>query len=145
MISIRSELPGTGPGEPRFVCDKVVALKKILLADDDPAIRLLVNATLRSDQYQIIEASDGQEALTLARREHPDLILLDVSMPKVDGFEVCRRLKEDPSTAEIRIIMLTGHTLDADRQAGAALGADGYFTKPFSPLALLDRIADVLQ
>ena len=116
-----------------------------MLADDDPAIRLLVNATLRSDEYEIIEARDRPETLTLARTEIPDLILLDVGMPRIDGFEVCRRLKDDPVTAPIRIIMLTARTQEEDRQHGASVGADGYFTKPFSPLALLDRIADMLQ
>ncbi len=116
-----------------------------MLADDDPGIRLLVNATLRSDEYEIIEASDGLETLALAAKERPDLILLDIGMPKVDGFEVCRRLKKDPSTAEIRVIMLTARAQDADRRRGDEVGADGYFTKPFSPLALLDKITDVLQ
>jgi len=120
-------------------------MKKIMLADDDQTIRLLVNATLRSDAYELIEASDGEEALTLARQELPDLILLDVTMPKVDGFEVCRRLKADPKTKDIRIIMLTARAQDADREQGETLGADGYFTKPFSPLALLGKIGEVLD
>jgi CheY-like chemotaxis protein len=116
-------------------------VKKIMLADDDPTIRLLVNATLRNDAYQLIEASDGEEALVLARDEMPDLILLDVSMPKLDGLEVCRRLKSDPQTRGIRIIMLTARAPDTE---GESLGADGYFTKPFSPLALLGKIGEML-
>ena len=80
-----------------------------------------------------------------ARQELPDLILLDVTMPKVDGFEVCRRLKADPKTKDIRIIMLTARAQDADREQGETLGADGYFTKPFSPLALLGKIGEVLD
>jgi len=119
-------------------------LKKIILADDDPAIRMLVNATLRSDEYELLEASDGEETLALAHSVHPDLILLDVAMPKLDGFQVCKRLKEDPDTRGIYIIMLTARVQDGDRQRGEEAGADEYFTKPFSPLALLDRISAVL-
>jgi CheY-like chemotaxis protein len=117
-------------------------VKKIMLADDDPTIRLLVHATLRSDDYELIEAADGVQALDLARTEHPDLILLDVSMPRLSGLEVCRLLKEDPSTNGIQIIMLTARPLDDQAEP---LGADAYFTKPFSPLALLGKIGDVLD
>jgi two-component system alkaline phosphatase synthesis response regulator PhoP len=119
-------------------------LKKIILADDDPTIRLLVNATLRSDEYELIEASNGEEALALAQKEKPDLILLDVAMPKLDGFQVCRQLKSDPATNFIHVIMLTARAQETDRQRGEEAGADDYFTKPFSPLALLDKISDVL-
>ena len=117
-------------------------MKRILLADDDSAIRLLVNATLRSKEYTLVEAIDGEQALSLARETLPDLVLLDVSMPKLDGAEVCRLLKSDPATQGIRIIMLTGRPQGEDDSAGS--GPDGYFTKPFSPLALLDKIAEVL-
>jgi two-component system phosphate regulon response regulator PhoB len=119
-------------------------MKKILVADDDPTIRLLVNATLRRDSYQLMEAVDGEQTLEVARAEHPDLILLDVGMPKLDGFEVCRRLKSDPDTGAIHIVMLTARAQAAERELGDEVGADGYFTKPFSPLALLDTISDVL-
>ena len=119
-------------------------MKKIVLADDDPTIRLLVNATLHSDEYDLFEASDGEETLALARREHPDLVLLDVKMPKVDGYEVCRQIKADPETSSIQVIMLTARAQEADRQSGREAGADDYFTKPFSPLALLDKISKVL-
>ena len=119
-------------------------MKKILVADDDPTIRLLVNATLRRDTYTLMEAVDGQQTLQVARTEHPDLILLDVGMPLMDGFEVCRQLKSDPETGRIHIVMLTARAQEAERRRGDAVGADGYFTKPFSPLALLNTISDVL-
>ena len=119
-------------------------MKKILIADDDPTIRLLVNATLRQDSYTLMEAVDGEQTLAVARTERPDLILLDVGMPLLDGFEVCRQLKADPDTDGIHIVMLTARAQEAERQAGDAAGADGYFTKPFSPLALLNTITDVL-
>jgi two-component system chemotaxis response regulator CheY len=119
-------------------------MKKILVADDDPTIRLLVNATLRRDTYTLMEAMDGEQTLQVAREEHPDLILLDVGMPLLDGFEVCRQLKSDPATDSIHIVMLTARAQEAERRQGDAVGADGYFTKPFSPLALLDTISNVL-
>lgn len=105
---------------------------------------MLVSATLRSEDYQLLEASDGEETLALARSEHPDLILLDISMPQVDGFEVCRRLKSEPDTNGIRVVMLTARSQEAERLRGEEVRADGYFTKPFSPLALLHRISEVL-
>lgn len=105
---------------------------------------MLVSATLRSEEYQLLEASDGEETLALARSEHPDLILLDIAMPKIDGFEVCGRLKSDPDTNRIRVVMLTARVQEAERLRGEEVGADGYFTKPFSPLALLHRISEVL-
>ena len=120
-------------------------MKKILVADDDPTIRLLVNATLRRDTYTLMEAVDGQQTLEVARKERPDLILLDVGMPLLDGFEVCRQLKSDPETDTIHIVMLTARAQETERQLGDAAGADGYFTKPFSPLALLNKISDVLE
>ena len=119
-------------------------MKKILIADDDPTIRLLVNATLKRDSYLLMEAVDGEQTLAIARAERPDLILLDVGMPKLDGFEVCRQLKADPETGAIHIVMLTARAQEAERQQGSAAGADGYFTKPFSPVQLLDTISDVL-
>lgn len=119
-------------------------MKKIILADDDATIRLLVNATLRSDEYELLQASDGEETLTLARAEKPDLILLDIAMPKIDGFEVCRQLKADDATKDINVIMLTARAQDADRRRGEEVGVNGYFTKPFSPLALLGKITEVL-
>jgi CheY-like chemotaxis protein len=119
-------------------------MKKIMLADDDPTIRLLVKATLRSDEYELVEAADGEETLALAHEQNPDLILLDIAMPKVDGFEICQRLKTDPATRRIQIIMLTARTQEADLERGKTVGADGYFTKPFSPLALLEKISEIL-
>jgi CheY-like chemotaxis protein len=113
---------------------------KLLIADDEPAVRALVHATLEGDGYVILEAADGEEALEVARAELPALVLLDIMMPRLDGLEVCRRLKADPGTSGIVIVMLTAQAQDRDRQRGLAAGADDYFTKPFSPLALLDMV-----
>jgi len=120
-------------------------MKKVLVADDEPSIRSLVRMTLESDDYEILQASDGEEALSVAREERPELMFLDVMMPKMTGFEVCRRLKDDPSTASIHCVMLTARTQTSDEAEGIAAGADDYFTKPFSPLALLRKVDEVLE
>ena len=120
-------------------------MKKILLADDEAAVRRLVTATLADEtRYQILEAGDGVEALSMARAEHPALLLLDVNMPEMDGFEVCKALKSDPATRSIVVVMLTAMAQPADRERGLSAGADGFFTKPFSPLALLEKVEEVL-
>ncbi len=120
-------------------------MKKILIADDKAHIRELVATTIGSGQYEIFEAGDGEQALKIARKEKPELLLLDIGMPRLDGFEVCRILKSDPGTASIYIIMVTAYGLEEHREKGLAVGADDYFVKPFSPTALLDRITEVLE
>jgi two-component system alkaline phosphatase synthesis response regulator PhoP len=120
-------------------------MKKILIADDKAHIRELVATTIGSGQYEIFEAGDGEQALKIAREEKPELLLLDIGMPRLDGFEVCRILKSDPGTASIHIIMVTAYGLEEHRERGLAVGADDYFVKPFSPTALLDRITKVLE
>jgi two-component system phosphate regulon response regulator PhoB len=118
-------------------------MRTLLIADDESGIRSLVKMTLQRKQYEILEASDGEEALALARKHHPELVLLDVMMPGLTGFEVCRALKGDPATASATVVMLTAKAQDSDRAEGLAAGADDYFTKPFSPIALLRKIDDV--
>jgi len=117
---------------------------RILIVDDDPEIRTLVAVTL-GDSHTILEAADGVEALHLAREETFDLVLLDVMMPRMDGFEACRQLKGDPLTMNIPVIMLTARGTREDLERGTEAGADDYFVKPFSPIALLDKIAQVLE
>ena len=120
-------------------------MNKVLIADDDAAVRAVVRATLVEDAYEIVEAADGEDALERAREHLPDLMLLDVMMPRRSGIDVCRALKSDPRTAGIIVVMLTGRSLEEERAAGLDLGADDYFTKPFSPVALLRRVEDVLH
>jgi CheY-like chemotaxis protein len=120
-------------------------MRKLLIADDEEGIRSLVRMTLESDAYEIVEARNGAEAVALARDLHPELVLLDAMMPELDGFEACRRLKDDQATTDIVVVMLTALAQEGDREKGEAAGADEYFTKPFSPVALLglvDRIYD---
>jgi two-component system, OmpR family, phosphate regulon response regulator PhoB len=109
----------------------------ILIVDDEPPILDLVRFTLEDADVRVVEATDGAEALILAHRVHPDLILLDVHMPKLSGLEVCRRLRREAAFAGTRIVMLTAAGQEADRDRGREAGADEYLTKPFSPLALL--------
>lgn len=118
-------------------------MRKLLMADDEVGIRSLIRMTLASKSYEIIEATNGFEALSLAREHHPELLLLDVTMPGMSGFEVCRTLKEDPETASMKIIMLTAKAQEADVTEGKGSGADDYFTKPFSPVALLRKVDEV--
>jgi CheY-like chemotaxis protein len=112
-------------------------MHKLLIADDEPSLRLLVAATLASEDYEIIEAGDGAEALALAKSERPRLALLDVQMPIMDGLEVCRRIKGDPELKSTAVVMLTSAAQPSEREAGFAAGANEYLTKPFSPLQLL--------
>jgi two-component system phosphate regulon response regulator PhoB len=121
-------------------------MKKILIVDDQPEVRELVDVTLRIGDYTILQAVSGDQALAVAHDEHPDLILLDVMMPNssIDGFEVCRRIKSDPTTQNIYVVILTARGQEADVILGKQVGADDYFTKPFSPLQLMNKIEDLL-
>jgi len=121
-------------------------MKKILIVDDQIEVRELVQVTLEIGDYQILTAENGQQALEIAQAEHPDIILMDIMMPgsDVDGLEACRRLKSDPDTARITIVMLSAKGQESDVSAGKAAGADGYFTKPFSPIALIEKVEQVI-
>ncbi len=121
-------------------------MKKILIADDRSETRELVRVTLSEEDFEILEAGDGGQALQLARSESPDLLILDVMMPGgLDGYQVCKQLKSDEKTSETIVLMLTAKGQDVDRETGFECGADGYFTKPFSPLQLLDKVNEVLN
>ena len=120
-------------------------MKKILVVDDDENIRELVSATLENEHYKIYEAVNGEEAINLAKDKKPALILLDVSMPLKDGFEVCKILKTHQETRSICVIMLTGKTNEDDKRKCGELGANDYITKPFSPLSLIKKVELVLE
>jgi len=119
--------------------------RTILIVDDDPMIRRLIATTLEDiSGYRLQEAGDGLEAVEQAMRARPEIVFLDVDMPRLNGIETCRRLKSEPSTADATVVMLTGSEQEAEIQARRA-GADLFLTKPFSPLHLLrlvDRLAD---
>lgn len=113
---------------------------KILIIDDDPDIRDVLTITLLAENYEVIEAADGEEGLARAQTERPDLVIVDYKMPKRDGREVCRQLKKDILLSHIPIIMLTGKGETADKVGGINAGADDYIVKPFEPDELLARI-----
>jgi DNA-binding response OmpR family regulator len=117
---------------------------KVLIADDQANMRQLVRLTLETGRFEIFEADDGDAALEVARREQPDLVFLDWTMPGLPGVEVCRALRDDPAHDGMRIVMLTARTQNQDREAARAVGADDYITKPFSPLQLLEKVREVL-
>jgi CheY-like chemotaxis protein len=120
--------------------------KKILVVDDLPEIRALVTTTLCIGPYQILQADNGPQALELAQQERPDLILLDVMMPEgdMDGFEVCRQLKSREETRHCFVMMVTARGQEADIKKGLAAGANDYFIKPFSPLALMTKVDELI-
>jgi len=118
---------------------------RILVVDDSETNRDILNARLTSQGYEVVQAADGEEALAAARQHLPDLILLDVMMPKLDGFEVCRRLKGDASLPFMPIILVTAKTASTDVVAGLDAGADEYLTKPIDQAALVARVRSVLR
>ena len=117
---------------------------RILIADDEPNIVTSLEFLMRKSDYDVCVARDGEEALRLAQQFHPDVLLLDVAMPLCDGFEVCRRIRANPATCGVRILMLTAHGRDAERERGLTAGADAYMTKPFSNRDLLAKVRDLL-
>ena len=120
-------------------------MKTIMIVDDQLEIRDLVEVTLGIGDYRIVKAADGDSAKKAAKETHPDLIILDVMMGgKMEGYDVCRDLKKDPRTSDCRVIMLTGRTEELDRERGMEAGADDYFTKPFSPLELINKVEEFL-
>ena len=118
-------------------------MKKILLADDEANLRMLARITLDDPAYRILEAEDGFAALTLARDERPDLLVLDWMMPGLSGIEVARLLRQDPTTAHIPVIMLTAKGQETDRAQGRDIGVHAHLVKPFSPLELLQKIQEI--
>jgi diguanylate cyclase (GGDEF)-like protein len=117
----------------------------ILVVDDDPDIARFVEVNLRSAGYDVSVASDGEQALEKAGTLRPDLVLLDVMMPRIDGFEVAQRLRRNPQTANTSIIMLTAKALSTDKVLGLTAGADDYIIKPFDPIELLARVKGTLR
>jgi two-component system phosphate regulon response regulator PhoB len=120
-------------------------LKTVVIADDEPSMRLLVHATIESDDYKVVEAADGDQAWTLIQQTKPSLVLLDVQMPGRSGLEILRLIKSDPGLKPTRVILLTAEDHEADIEAGLMAGADFYLTKPFSPLDLITRVEEALQ
>jgi diguanylate cyclase (GGDEF)-like protein len=117
----------------------------ILVADNEPDILRFVEANLRMEGFEVVLAADGAEALCKAVDDRPSLVVLDVMMPGLDGFEVCRRLRADPRTSQIPIIILTAKSLTVDKVVGLTAGADDYVLKPFDPIELVARVRTTLR
>ncbi|MBI5852547.1 MAG: response regulator [Planctomycetes bacterium] len=117
---------------------------KVLVVDDEPFIARSLAFVLRKGKYQVLEARDGQEALAIIEREHPDLVFLDVMMPKLDGFQVVEKVRSNSALDGVRIVLLTARGQDADREKGHTVGADAYVTKPFSPTKILEQARQLL-
>src|SRR5438094_2731069 len=119
--------------------------ESVLVVDDDPDVARFVEVNLRSAGYEVTVASNGEEGFDKAVELRPDLVLLDVMMPKLDGFEVAQRLRRDPRTSSSSIIMLTAKALSSDKVLGLSSGADDYIIKPFDPVELLARVKGTLR
>ena len=122
-----------------------MANETILVVEDSPTYLRQITQLLQKNDYAIISAMDGEEALEKAIREHPDLIVLDIILPKKNGFQVCRQLKTSPDTQDIKIIMLTSKSQDSDRFWGLKQGADEYLTKPLDDDQLVTNVTELLQ
>ena len=118
---------------------------KVLVADDNPVSRELIREVLESADYQVLEAADGKEALERARASHPDVVLLDVQMPLMDGFAVLRQLRDDPRLAALPVAAITAYAMRGDRERALAAGFDDYITKPIHPASFRDSVGRLLS
>lgn len=117
---------------------------KVLVVDDEPFICRSLSFVLRKQNYEVFEARNGEEALLAIKAHRPDLVFLDVMMPKINGFEVTKQVKSDVELRSTKIILLTAKGQDSDRINGEQVGADDYMTKPFSPTRILERAREIL-
>ncbi len=119
--------------------------EKILIVEDNPVNQKLLKVVLRPYQYRLLTAKDGEEALLMAQQEHPDLILMDLQLPKMSGYTVTEKLKENPDTVSIPVIALTAHVLPDERERAREAGFDGYITKPINTRTFPDQIRQFLE
>jgi DNA-binding response OmpR family regulator len=118
--------------------------KRILLVEDDPSLLRAVSYILEKEGYEVLTATNGLDGLTKAKGENPDLLILDVMLPGIDGYEVCHRLRAEPQTAQLPILMLSAKGQAADRATGLQVGANEYLTKPVERLVLLGKVEALL-
>lgn len=118
-------------------------MSQVLLVDDDPVLLEVLATALDLEEFSVATATDGASALAVADRERPDVVVCDVAMPEMDGLEVCRRLKSSPRTGRIPVVLLAVRGDTQDRAAGQDAGCDGYLTKPFNPLRLIDMLREL--
>ena len=119
-------------------------MSNILIVEDDPEAAHILELSLKRERFKTIVALNGTQGLVAALTQHPDLVLLDLMMPDIDGYEVCRRIRANPHTADLPIIVVSAKTQDADKQMAAQLGANGYLTKPYRRADLLNMIQTCL-
>jgi two-component system, OmpR family, response regulator MtrA len=120
-------------------------MPKIVVADDDVDVRMLVALKLRHSGYDVVDVGDGAAAVEACRTEKPDLVVLDLMMPVMSGLEACRAIKAEPELADVPVVLLTARAQNTDVDAGLAVGADAYVTKPFSPKELAARVESLLE
>ena len=120
------------------------AAKRVLICDDDPVILRLIQVNLELEGYEVLVAHHGEEAIEVAQAERPDLIILDIMMPKLDGYQTCKRLKADESTEAIPVVFLSAKAQQSDIEKGKAYGVAEYLTKPFDPNDLVDLVERLL-
>ncbi len=118
--------------------------KKVLIVDDEPNIVLSLEFLMEEAGYEVRSVADGQQALDAVREEVPDLILLDIMLPKLDGYEICREIRANPQAKDVRVIMLTAKGREVDQEKGLAFGADEYITKPFSTREVVEKVRHIL-
>ena len=118
--------------------------KKILIVEDDPSFSRAINHIIQKEGYDVITASNGMTGLRMAKEDNPDLLILDVMLPGLDGFEICNRLRHEPQTAKLPIIMLSAKGQEADKTTGLKVGANEYLTKPVDRVVLLEKLTSLL-
>src|SRR3954464_15394724 len=118
---------------------------RVLVVDDDDVIRQLITVNLELEGFEVIAAVDGQDALDKVKDARPDVVTLDVMMPRVDGWEAAARLREDPETAHVKVVLLSARAQEADIQRGERIGVDAYLTKPFDPDELIDTVRRLFE
>ena len=143
-LSYEGKLPlNPRPTRPTGRIAAMVAAR-VLVVDDDPVIQRLLKVNFEMEGYVVILANDGVDGLEKARAERPDIVVLDIMMPRMSGLDVTKALKADPDTASIPILLLSAKAQEADLRAGDESGADDYLTKPFEPLMLIQRVENLL-
>jgi len=122
----------------------ILISKKVLIVEDNPSVLRATSYILEKEGYEVLTAQNGLEGLKKAKENSPDLLILDVMLPGIDGFEICHRLRGEPQTANLPIVMFSAKGQESDKAMGMKMGADDYLTKPVDRIVLLDKVADLL-
>lgn len=133
-----------GDSKLKTILEVILMDKKILVIEDDPSVLRLIECTLRQEGCQVLTATNGLTGIRAARNEGPDLVVLDIMLPGMDGFEICHRLRAEPETAQLPILILSAKDHEADRATGLKVGADDYLTKPANPSEIVNRVEILL-